>query len=121
MPSAEDIQAIRAVKDEELPWLPPPPDTDQGNRFLNKAKENPFVPIGEDSVYSLDSLSLCTLTQVLKFSGHFYKSLRCLVSCPASLSRHETVRCMRGHTCHRNGGVVLIYFVPKLLPVRSIL
>ena len=48
MPSAEDIQAIRAVKDEELPWLPPPPDTDQGNRFLNKAKENPFVPIGEE-------------------------------------------------------------------------
>jgi hypothetical protein len=46
LPSAEDIQAIRAVKDEELPWLPPPPDTDQGNRFINKAKENPFVPLG---------------------------------------------------------------------------
>lgn len=48
LPSAEDIQAIRAVKDEELPWLPPPPDTDQGNRFINKAKENPFVPLGEE-------------------------------------------------------------------------
>ena len=61
MPSAEDIQAIRAVKDEELPWLPPPPDTDQGNRFLNKAKENPFVPIGEESVFTALIVSACAL------------------------------------------------------------
>ena len=46
MPSAEDLAAIRAVKDEELPWLPPAPESDNSNRFITKAKENPFVPLG---------------------------------------------------------------------------
>lgn len=46
IPSAEDLKAIRAVKDEELPWLPPAPETDSRNRFVTKAKENPFVPLG---------------------------------------------------------------------------
>ena len=46
MPSAEDIKAIRAVGVEELPWLPPAPETDNRNRFITKAKENPFVPLG---------------------------------------------------------------------------
>lgn len=57
LPSAEDIQAIRAVKDEELPWLPPRPDTDQGNRYINKAKENPFVPLGERMCFNSYNLA----------------------------------------------------------------
>ena len=67
LPSAEDIRAIRSVKDEELPWLPPAPETDEGNRFINKAKENPFVPLGEGLFYNLAfslSLSVWSCTQV---------------------------------------------------------
>lgn len=45
VPTAEDMKAIRAVKDEDLPhWVPPAPSGD--NRYLRKMKENPFVPIG---------------------------------------------------------------------------
>lgn len=47
VPTEEDMKAIRAVKDEDLPWLPPPPDGAGGHKLLTKMKENPFVPIGE--------------------------------------------------------------------------
>ena len=40
----EDVKAIRAVKIEEIPWLPPSPKNE--NKFLTRMKENPFVPIG---------------------------------------------------------------------------
>ena len=46
VPSADDLKAIRAIKDEDLPWLPPPPKK-RSNIYLEKMKENPFVPIGE--------------------------------------------------------------------------
>lgn len=55
VPTAEDMKAIRAVKDEDLSWVPPPPTTD--NRYLRKMKENPFVPIG---MYSLLHFILCS-------------------------------------------------------------
>ena len=45
VPTEEDMKAIRAVRPEELPWLPPPPVTE--NRYIRKIKENPFVPLGE--------------------------------------------------------------------------
>ena len=44
VPTEEDMKAIRAVKDQDLPWVPPPPSGE--NRYLKKMKENPFVPIG---------------------------------------------------------------------------
>lgn len=44
LPTEEDMKAIRKVKLEELPWLPPPPSNE--NRFLVKMKENPIVPLG---------------------------------------------------------------------------
>lgn len=47
VPTEEDMKAIRAVKDGDLPWLPPPPDVSGGSKLLTKMKENPFVPIGE--------------------------------------------------------------------------
>lgn len=45
IPSEQDLKDIRAVKDEDLPWLPPRPDPN-GSKFISKMKENPFVPIG---------------------------------------------------------------------------
>ncbi len=45
MPSAEDLRAIRAVKNEDLSWLPPDP-TKKNNIYVEKMKENPLVPIG---------------------------------------------------------------------------
>ena len=57
MPSAEDIKAIRGVKEGEIPWLPPAPEMDSRNRFIMKAKENPFVPLGQsvhiDGLYGI--------------------------------------------------------------------
>lgn len=44
VPTEADMKIIRAVKPEDLPWLPPPPA--KQNKFLMKMKENPFVPIG---------------------------------------------------------------------------
>ena len=46
LPSAEDLKAIREIRDEDLPWLPPVPEVDNRSRFITKAKENPFVPLG---------------------------------------------------------------------------
>ncbi len=51
VPTEEDMKAIRAVKDEDLPWLPPP-QNGGGNKLLVKMKENPFVPAGECSIQS---------------------------------------------------------------------
>ena len=48
LPTAEDMKAIRAVKDEDLPWMPPPPDGSGPNRLISKMRENPFVPAGEN-------------------------------------------------------------------------
>ena len=44
IPTGEDMKAIRAVKDGDLPWLPP--EIGPGEKLLTKMKENPFVPIG---------------------------------------------------------------------------
>ncbi|XP_064382889.1 HIG1 domain family member 2A, mitochondrial-like [Halichondria panicea] len=44
-PSAEDLKAIRAVRNEELGWLPPDP-TKKKNIYFEKMMENPLVPIG---------------------------------------------------------------------------
>ena len=57
VPTAEDMKAIRAVKDEDLPWMPPPPTME--NRYLKKMKENPFVPIGT-YVCSVNNVALWT-------------------------------------------------------------
>ncbi len=45
LPTEEDMKAIRAVRPEDLPWLPSPPSNE--NRFIVKMKENPIVPLGE--------------------------------------------------------------------------
>ncbi len=45
VPSAEDLKAIRAVRNEELGWLPPDP-TKKNNIYVEKMMENPLVPIG---------------------------------------------------------------------------
>lgn len=44
LPTEEDMKAIRAVRPEDLPWLPPLPRNE--NRYLAKMKENPIVPLG---------------------------------------------------------------------------
>lgn len=46
LPTEEDLREIRAIKNEELPWLPPPPEAN-GSKFASKMKQNPFVPLGE--------------------------------------------------------------------------
>lgn len=46
VPTEEDMKAIRAVKDEDLPWIPPSPEVGPGEKLLTKMKENPFVPVG---------------------------------------------------------------------------
>lgn len=46
MPSPEDMKAIRAVRDEEVGWLPPNP-AQKRNVYVEKMMENPLVPIGE--------------------------------------------------------------------------
>ena len=45
LPSQEEIDAIRSLEDEDLSWLYEP-ETTKG-RFVRKAKENPFVPMGK--------------------------------------------------------------------------
>ena len=57
VPTEEDMKVIRAVKDEELPWLPGPPDGAGGSKLLVKMKENPFVPIGEQVLGELGRLA----------------------------------------------------------------
>ena len=50
VPSEEDLKAIRDMNDEELPWV----YTDssmKGNKLFEKMKANPFVPLGNISIF----------------------------------------------------------------------
>lgn len=46
VPSKEDMEAITAVKDEDLQWIFTDP-TEEGNMFFKKMKANPLVPVGK--------------------------------------------------------------------------
>lgn len=46
VPTEEDMKFIRAIKEEEISWIPPPPEGGV-SKLLAKMKENPFVPVGE--------------------------------------------------------------------------
>jgi len=46
VPSEEDMKKIRAIKDEDLGWLPSNRSVKPKNRYFERMKENPLVPIG---------------------------------------------------------------------------
>jgi len=54
LPSKEEIEAIRSLRDEDLSWLYEPPER-AGSKFARKARENPFVPFGK----SLNIICIC--------------------------------------------------------------
>ena len=54
------------AKEEDLSWLMPETTEPHGNRFFRKAKENPFVPIGQPLFFTVDSSFLLATSP-----GHF--------------------------------------------------
>ena len=49
VPTKEEVEAIRSLKDEDLSWLVDTESATQGNMLIKNMKANPFVPLGEIS------------------------------------------------------------------------